>query len=395
MDIGDVKKLAAANREAAKIASDRVGQLWESLEALDTDTLRETLRELYPRLVEEHAEMAASAAIEWYEDARTAAGITAQYSPEIPANLIEYPKTTRVIEEAIAAIDQRGRAIAVKILQQRAKQLVTSAGRETGASLARRDPAEPRYARVPTGATTCAWCIMWAGRGFVYKSEETAEFTRSHSDCDCQIVPSWSSNPLIRGYNPHRYEAMYQAAKEDLLLEGALGDEKSIAARIRMLFAEESSDGHPIPKASRDGTLQRSKIEADRKKAIAALEARGLTPGKDGLIPPRGMTQAPTSWPQDLLPLRAKEWRHILYGLDQSGGHARGYGWRFGGTEFPRSWTEKDILQAAETLLRERGVTENVSRASIEGRVNGVLIRVAYRNDAKMRRIKTITALKE
>ncbi len=101
------------------------------------------------------------------------------------------------------------------------------------------------------------------------------------------------------------------------------------------------------------------------------------------------------SWPQDLLPLRAKEWRHILYGLDQSGGHARGYGWRFGGTEFPRSWTEKDVLQAAETLLREHGVIEDISRASIEGRVNGVLIRVAYRNDAKIRRIKTITALKE
>lgn len=83
------------------------------------------------------------------------------------------------------------------------------------------------------------------------------------------------------------------------------------------------------------------------------------------------------SWPQDLLPLRAKEWRHILYGLDQSGGHARGYGWRFGGTEFPRSWTEKDVLQAAETLLREHGVIEDISRASIASSTNCVVVSAA------------------
>nr|DAW55155.1 MAG TPA: minor capsid protein [Caudoviricetes sp.] len=334
--------------------------------------------------------MAASAAVEWYEDARTAAGITAQYSPEIPANLIEYPKTTRVIEEAVAAIDQRGRAIAVKILQQRAKQLVTSAGRETGASLARRDPSEPRYARVPTGATTCAWCIMWAGRGFIYKNEETARFTRSHSDCDCQIVPSWSSNPLIRGYNPHGYEAMYQAAKEDLLLEGALGDEKSIAARIRMLFAKEASDGHPVPNASRDGTLQRHTLEADRKSAIAALKQQPKDREKR-LIPPRAMTQAPQEWPEDLPEIRAMTLRHILYGTKGGGGHLHGYGWRFDGSEFPKSWDETHILQAAEELLRSGITPTGPKGAKLVGEYDGIKIAVVYSYDGVKRgKIKSI-----
>ena len=102
------------------------------------------------------------------------------------------------------------------------------------------------------------------------------------------------------------------------------------------------------------------------------------------------MTQAPKDWPEGLPPLRAKEWRHTLYGLRRSGGHLSGYGWRFGRTEFPADWTPDDILQAGAQVLREKGVREGVNLASATGRVNGVTIRVAYRNDAKGYRVKSI-----
>ena len=352
-----MKKLAAANREAARIASDRVGQLWESLEALDTDTLRETLLELYPRLVEEHAEMAASAAIEWYEDARTAAGISAQYSPEIPANLIDYPKTTRVIEEAIATIEQRGRAIAVKILQQRAKQLVTSAGRETGASLARRDPSKPRYARVPTGATTCAWCLMWAGRGFVYKSEETAQFTRSHADCDCQIVPSWSDKPIIHGYDPSKFEAMYKAAREELIDQGfaALTDDvHSLTAAIRLLYGDSVSDGYKKPCISENGFYR-------------------LADGNELKFGPRGVrtTQAVID--------------HILQGTTKANGkRTGGHSYRQveremrpGQIAFPRTWSDTDIIRAAFLTINNPmslRLTQQGRRIYAYSTVNGVQV---------------------
>ena len=56
-------------------------------------------------------------------------------------------------------------------------------------------------------------------------------------------------------------------------------------------------------------------------------------------------------------------------------------------------WTADDIVQAGAQLLREKGILEDVDLASATGQVNGVEIRVAYRNDAKGRRIKTITPL--
>ena len=233
--------------------------------------------------------------------------------------------------------------------------------------------------------------MLWASRGFVYKSEETAQFKRSHFKCNCQIVPSWDKRPRVRGYDSKRYERMYQQAVDDLADEGARTDDiKTITARMRELFPDQLTDGRTPQRVSSDGTLQRSEIDKDRSRALAVLQERGLTPGAARRLPPREMTQAPKDWPDGLPPLRAKEWRHTLYGLRRSGGHLSGYGWRFGRTEFPADWTPDDILQAGAQVLREKGVREGVNLASATGRVNGVTIRVAYRNDAKGYRVKSI-----
>lgn len=68
---------------------------------------------------------------------------------------------------------------------------------------AKRDPKKPRWARIPTGAETCQFCIMLASRGFVYHSEETA--SHAHAHCDCRITPSWDKSPKAQGYDPDAY----------------------------------------------------------------------------------------------------------------------------------------------------------------------------------------------
>lgn len=50
---------------------------------------------------------------------------------------------------------------------------------------------EVRYARVPTGAETCPFCIMLASRGFVYHSEAAAR--HAHPGCNCVVVPCFDS----------------------------------------------------------------------------------------------------------------------------------------------------------------------------------------------------------
>lgn len=51
---------------------------------------------------------------------------------------------------------------------------------------------------------------MLASRGFAYLSEDTAgRQMQYHTDCDCDIVPSWGSSKL-KGYDPDKYREMYQ-----------------------------------------------------------------------------------------------------------------------------------------------------------------------------------------
>lgn len=80
-----------------------------------------------------------------------------------------------------------------------------------------------RYARVPSGRETCAFCFILASRGFVYWSEDDAGGAGHayHSNCDCIIVPGFSKDSgidedsQIEGYKPselrERYKKCYNA----------------------------------------------------------------------------------------------------------------------------------------------------------------------------------------
>lgn len=72
------------------------------------------------------------------------------------------------------------------------------------------DPRKPKWARIPTGAETCQWCLMLASRGFDYNSEAAA--SHNHAGCDCKVVPSWDKSPKVQGYDEDEYYNRWQKA---------------------------------------------------------------------------------------------------------------------------------------------------------------------------------------
>lgn len=82
-----------------------------------------------------------------------------------------------------------------------------------------RDPKRPRFARVPRGTETCAYCWALAGLGFQYRSAETAR-RHGHASCDCAIVPSWAGSG-VAGYDPQRYADLFNGARDWLRSEDA------------------------------------------------------------------------------------------------------------------------------------------------------------------------------
>ncbi len=95
------------------------------------------------------------------------------------------------------------------------------------------DSRDVRYARVPAGPETCAWCLMTAGLGYWYMSEEAASHTHAH--CDCVIVPSIGRGDVsIEGYDSTVYRDMWRDANKAL----AYGDvPPELARRVDLLAA--------------------------------------------------------------------------------------------------------------------------------------------------------------
>lgn len=117
---------------------------------------------------------------------------------------------------------------------------------------AARDPLKPRFARVPSGGETCKFCLMLAGRGFVYHSKKTAgEFGHYHDNCDCRIVASWDKDG-VEGYDPMSYHREWRGRENFTIPEAKLtkyalnmdhpkGREKAIAFKEALGFTEEDS----------------------------------------------------------------------------------------------------------------------------------------------------------
>ena len=246
MHIHDVQQLARTQNRAGDLAERRLRALWKRLPLDDLGTLEDALYQLYPRLVEESAEVASSAALEWYEKQREIEGVAKPYSPTMPSGLVDQDDAEKIVGATLRDLREGvDGAKALVRLTNGARKLISDSGRATMQHAATGDPKSPRYARVPTGAETCAWCMLWASRGFIYRSEASAQFTRSHFKCDCQIVPSWSKKPRIKGYDASKYEDMYKetikSLEED---ESLIDDPRVITERMRTLFADKLTDGH-------------------------------------------------------------------------------------------------------------------------------------------------------
>lgn len=67
-----------------------------------------------------------------------------------------------------------------------------------------------KFARVPQGTETCAFCIMLASRGFVYATRGSAgQFNHYHRNCDCIVVPGFGDEVSIEGYDLKKWEDLY------------------------------------------------------------------------------------------------------------------------------------------------------------------------------------------
>lgn len=206
------------------------------------EATRDAMLEFMPLLVAEYGQVSSELAVEWFGQVRADAG-------QVGSFVASAPSAASITAERI---DAKVRYVAGKLwtpepasmldgLTSAADKYVKQYGRDTVAWNAERDGAT--WARVPSGAKTCAWCLILASRDAVYVSEKSAltraDGDRYHGLCDCEAVPIWGPEDYPEGYLPDTYYDMYLEARK----ASGSGDMKDIAAALRRKFPDAVNDG--------------------------------------------------------------------------------------------------------------------------------------------------------
>ncbi|MEU3599886.1 hypothetical protein ABZ714_14340 [Streptomyces sp. NPDC006798] len=169
-----------------------------------------------PELVSEYGEIGAAVAVDYYDELREQSSADTDYG----ATMATLPLAAAVQGSVRWAagplfLDEPDPIQLAKNLNQINDRFVKMAARDTISLSAAKDPSKARYARVPSGGTTCKYCLMLASRGAVYAdSKKAAEANKFHGNCDCQMVPMWDGDDYPRGYSPEELYDQYKALED-------------------------------------------------------------------------------------------------------------------------------------------------------------------------------------
>lgn len=254
--------LNVVSEQARKKLADALSQIDYSA---DVATIRETVIAIMQPACNASTQVAAKLAAEFYDGLRERFGISDDFEAQ--------PESLRIP----AATDGAVRAFAQDLVEDkplgdfigkcvdRIDYETRRAANECAAYNAKQDPKKPKWARVPTGAETCMWCIMLASRGFAYLSEEAA--SHSHAHCDCRIVPSWDKkNPAVQGYDPALYYDMWKHPEK---YKDKVGDEQQ---KVELKTIEASQ--YPDKFTNTKGKLQNFETFADAVNAVEGADPK-------------------------------------------------------------------------------------------------------------------------
>lgn len=235
----DIDRYTSAIDVAVKAAERQLAGFLAGLDLSQPGAI-DALAAYVEALAQQYGTVAAAAAADWYEELRAADGLTEGYAALVD-DIIDSARIQHSTRYLATSGDPQTLASRLGGLLQRH---ICGAGRQTVNANMDADPADVRYARIPRGPKTCAFCSMLASRGWVYRSKETASQRkrggRYHDRCDCAIVPSWGPHaPSIDGYDPDALYEQYMQARD----AAGTGDESAILAEMRRQHPDRYTDG--------------------------------------------------------------------------------------------------------------------------------------------------------
>lgn len=226
-----------AMRTAQKRLSDRaksaVRALWTDVRGSSPEVVRNAFLEAMPQIVGTYGAASAEVAAEYFEQ-------LTGYSAD-PVDALNVDQVHGAVRYRAGALwgDRNLEFVAGLLVD--VDKYVKAFGR--GTIYDNGDRRGVRYARIPTGAKTCAFCAVLASRDAVYLTYASAGGKGSgneyHGDCDCEITPVRDASDLPEGYDSDELYAVYLDARA----EAGSGDLKDIVATARRQNPDMFTDG--------------------------------------------------------------------------------------------------------------------------------------------------------
>ncbi len=178
---------------------------------------REYAKGVMSGVIQGYDEAAASLAAQWYDKQaednhfKLPDAVTATvYDPKRVDETARYQAKKLVKGDLRGFAKYCGELGRDDVLRSLNETIIKNAGRDKKRGV--------RFARVPTGAETCTFCLMLASRGAVYHTRKTAgEFRHFHRRCDCKVVPGFGGDPdaeLVEGIKPKELYLRYRALEQ-------------------------------------------------------------------------------------------------------------------------------------------------------------------------------------
>lgn len=229
--MAQVNAMRLAQRTLSNRAKSAVRALWNDVRGSAPEMVRNAFLSAMPQIVDTYGTASAEVAAEYFEELT---GYTAEPSDSLNRDQVE--GVVRYQAGKLWTAEQAG---FVTGLMTDTDKLVKAFGRDTIYSNG--DRRGVRYARIPSGSKTCAFCMVMASRDILYLSRyaagEKGSGNEYHGDCDCQVTPVSDASELPEGVD--ELYAVYESARD----ESGSGDLKDIVATARRQNPDMFTDG--------------------------------------------------------------------------------------------------------------------------------------------------------
>lgn len=258
-----IERYRVANKELSGLVAAELGSYFAALDLSRPEAARNALLEFMPLLVSQYGQVSQALAMDWYEESRAESGAAGRFLATAPKPPVSDERVEAKVRYAAGHLfdqeyesqDSDGPPIVIRkpananaalgSLTVATDKYVKQYGRETMSWNAKREGA--RYARVPSGAKTCAFCLVLASRDAVYLSKRSAGDSKGtgfgddfHGDCDCAVVRIGSNEEYPEGYIPDELYDIYDIGADKA---GGRNDLNAIVFDLRRRFPDRFTDG--------------------------------------------------------------------------------------------------------------------------------------------------------